>query len=154
MLSRPIPNKPLYLYLSIRYESIASVLVREEGSQQHPVYYVSKILRGAEIRYPKLDKLAMIVVHTSKKLRQYFQAHSIIIRINFPLRKILQRPETSGRLVQWSVQLGKFDISYESRQQIKAQALADFIQEITTERDSTSLVHPEWSLYIDRASGS
>ena len=69
LLSRPIPNEPLYLYLSIGYESIASVLVREEGSQHHLVYYVSKILRGAEIRYPKLDKLAMIVVYTSKKLR-------------------------------------------------------------------------------------
>ena len=69
LLSRPIPNEPLYLYLSIRYESIASVLVREEGSQQHQVYYVSKILRGVEIRYPKLDKLAMTVVHTSRKLR-------------------------------------------------------------------------------------
>ena len=34
LLSRPIPNEPLYLYLSIGYESIASVLVREEGSQQ------------------------------------------------------------------------------------------------------------------------
>ena len=96
----------------------------------------------------------MIIVHTSKKLLQYFQAYSIIIRTNFPLRKILQRPETSGRLVQWSVQLGEFDISYESRQQIKAQALADFIQEMTTEGDSTSLRHPEWKLYIDGASGS
>ena len=55
LLSRPIPNEPLYLYLSIRYESIAFVLVREEESQQHPVYYVSKILKGTEIRYPKLD---------------------------------------------------------------------------------------------------
>ena len=107
-----------------------------------------------EIRYPKLDKLAMIVVHTSKKLRQYFQAHSIIIRIKFSLWKILQRPKTSERLVQWSVQLGEFDISYESRQQIKAQALADFIQEMTMEGDSTSLVHLEWSLYIDGTSGS
>ena len=99
LLSRTVPNEPLYLYLSVGFESIASVLVREEGSQQHLVYYVSKILRGVKIRYPKLDKLAMIVVHTSKKLRQYFQAHSIIIRTNFPLRKIFQRPETSGRLV-------------------------------------------------------
>ena len=96
----------------------------------------------------------MIVVHTSKKIRQYFQAHSIIIRTNFSLRKILQRPETFERLVQWSIQLGEFDISYESRQQIKAQALADFIQEMTAEGDSTSLVHPEWKLYIDGASGS
>ena len=85
LLSRPIRNEPLYLYFSIGYESITSVLVREEGSQQHSVYYVSKILRGMEIRYPKLDKLAMIVVHTSKKLRQYFQAHSIVVRTNFSL---------------------------------------------------------------------
>ena len=96
----------------------------------------------------------MIVVHTSKKLRQYFQAHSIVVRTNFPLLKILQRPETSRTLVQWSVQLGEFDISYESRQQIKAQVLADFIQEMTTEGDSTSLAHPDWKLYIDGASGS
>ena len=85
LLSRPIPDEPLYLYLSIGYESIASILVREEGSKQHPIYYVSKILRGAEIQYPKLDKLAMIVVHKSKKLCQYFQAYSIIVRTNFPL---------------------------------------------------------------------
>ena len=115
LLSRPIPNEPLYLYLSIGYESITSVLVQEEGSQQYPVYYISKILRSMEIWYPKLDKLAMIVVHTLKKLCQYFQAHSIVIRINFPLRKIFQRPETSGRLVQWFVQLREFDMSYESR---------------------------------------
>ena len=96
----------------------------------------------------------MIVIHTSKKLRQNFQSHSIIVRTNFPLRKILQRPETFGRLVQWSIQLGKFDISYESRQQIKVQPFADFIQEMTIEGDSTSLAHPEWKLYIDGASGS
>lgn len=96
LLSKPVPEETLYLYLSIGHESIASVLVREEGSQQSPVYYVSKILRGPEIRYPKLDKLTLIIVYTSKKLQQYFQANSIVVRTNFPLRKILQRPETSG----------------------------------------------------------
>ena len=96
----------------------------------------------------------MTVVHISKKLCQYFQAHSIVVRINFSLRKILQRLETSGRLVQWSIQLGEFDISYESRHQIKAQVLADFIQEMTTEGDSASLIYLEWKLYIDEASGS
>ena len=69
LLNRPISDETLYLYPSIGYELIASMLVHEEGSQQSLVYYVSKILRGSEIRYPKLDKLTMIVVHTSKKLR-------------------------------------------------------------------------------------
>ena len=49
--------------------------------------------------------------------------------------------------------MGEFDISYESRHQIKAQALADFIQEMTIE-DSISLIYPECKLYIDGASGS
>ena len=109
------------------------------------------ILKGSEIWYSKLDKLAMMVVHTSKKLRQYFQAHSITIRTNFSLRKILQRLETSGQLVQWSVQLGEFDISYEPRQQIKAQAIADFIQEMTVKNIDLS-TYPEWRLFIDEAS--
>ena len=89
LLSRPILDETLYLYLSIEYESITSVLVHEKGSHQHPVYYISKILRVAEIQYPNLDKLAMTVVHTSKKLRQYFQAHSIVVKTNFSLQKIL-----------------------------------------------------------------
>ena len=85
LLSRPISDETLYLYLSIGYESIISLLVREKGSQQYPIYYASKILKGSEIQCSKLDKLTMIIVHTSKKLYQYFQAHSIVIRINFPL---------------------------------------------------------------------
>ena len=50
--------------------------------------------------------------------------------------------------------MGEFDISYESRHQIKAQALANFIQEMIIEEDSASLTYPEWKLYIDGTSGS
>ena len=39
----------------------------------------------------------------------------------------LQKPDASGRLVKWSVELSEFDLSYKSRGAIKAQALADFI---------------------------
>ena len=85
LLNRPVLGEALYLYLSIGYESIASVLFREDRIQQSPVCYVNKILKGSKIWYLKLDKLAMMVVHTFKKLRQYFQAHSIIVRTNFSL---------------------------------------------------------------------
>ncbi|XP_050211775.1 uncharacterized protein LOC126661936 [Mercurialis annua] len=52
----------------------------------------------------KEDKVA------AEKLRRYFEAHIIVVRTNQPLRKALQRPEMSGRLVSWSVQLGGYDI--------------------------------------------
>ncbi|KAL5582796.1 hypothetical protein UlMin_015238 [Ulmus minor] len=49
----------------------------------------------------------------------------------FPLKQILQKPDTSGRLAKWSIELGEFDILFKPRTAIKGQALADFIAEFT-----------------------
>ncbi|XP_050238177.1 uncharacterized protein LOC126687665 [Mercurialis annua] len=57
--------------------------------------------------------------------------HNVVVRTNQPLRKAIQRLETSGRLVHWSIQLSEHDIRYEPRPTLKAQALADFVAKIT-----------------------
>ena len=43
------------------------------------------------------------------------------------MKQILQRPDTSGRLLKWSIELSKFHIDYRPRMAIKAQALANFV---------------------------
>ncbi|XP_050207702.1 uncharacterized protein LOC126657113 [Mercurialis annua] len=90
----------------------------------------------------------------AEKLRRYFEAHIIVVRTNQPLRKALQRPEMSGRLVSWSVQLGGYDIRYEPRPALKAQVLADFIAETTAsdqpEEPDEQLL--QWVLEVDGAS--
>ncbi|XP_055961491.1 uncharacterized protein LOC130015418 [Mercurialis annua] len=90
----------------------------------------------------------------AEKLRRYFEAHIIVVRTNQPLRKALQRPEMSGRLVSWSVQLGGYDIRYEPRPALKAQVLADFIAETTAsdqpEEPDEQLLR--WVLEVDGAS--
>ncbi|GKV46151.1 hypothetical protein SLEP1_g53159 [Rubroshorea leprosula] len=82
-----------------KYEAISSVLVREETKQQKPIYYISSVLHGAELRYPIAEKAALAVVTSAKKLRPYFQSHPIIVLTDQPLRQILQKPECSGRLI-------------------------------------------------------
>nr|XP_025647386.1 uncharacterized protein LOC112742363 [Arachis hypogaea] len=67
-----------------------------------------------------------------------------------PLRQVLQKPELSGRLVKWSVELSEFDIEYEGRAFIKPQFLADFITEFLV--PSTTEDYIEWSLYVDGSS--
>ncbi|XP_077232405.1 uncharacterized protein LOC143869729 [Tasmannia lanceolata] len=67
----------------------------------------------------------------ARKLRLYFQAHTIKVLTGQPVRQILHRPDTSGRLVKWAVELSEFDIKYLPRPAIKAQVLADFIAECT-----------------------
>ncbi|XP_050211843.1 uncharacterized protein LOC126661999 [Mercurialis annua] len=152
LLSRPVAGENLYLYLSVGRETIASVLVREEEEEQRPIYYISRMLKGAELNYPTIDKLALSVVITTKKLKPYFQGHTVIVRTNQPLRKALYRPETSGRLVSWSVQLGEHDIRYKPRTSLKAQALADFVAEMTEKPWDSATEELTWNLFVDGAS--
>ena len=76
-------------------------------------------------------KLALALVSASKKLRPYFQCHPIVVVTNYPLRNVLHKPDLSGRLVKWAIELSEFDISYLPRTAIKSQALADFVAEFS-----------------------
>ncbi|GLT26650.1 hypothetical protein SLA2020_017010 [Shorea laevis] len=154
MYTKAVDEEILYLYLSISDEAISSVLVREEGKQQRPVYYTSSVLHGAEIRYSITEKAALAVVTSTRKLRPYFQSHPIIVLTDQPLRKILQKPECSGRLIKWAVELGEFEITFQQRSAIRAQALADFIVECTSAHPDPQPELNSWILYIDGASSN
>ena len=69
----------------------------------------------------------MALITAARKMRLYFQAHLIIVMTDQPLRQMLQKPDASGWLVKWSMELSEFDISYRPRGAIKAQTLADFM---------------------------
>ncbi|GKV44660.1 hypothetical protein SLEP1_g51822 [Rubroshorea leprosula] len=79
LLTKADDGEILYLYLGISDEAISSVLVREEGKHQKPVYYISSVLHGADVRYSIVEKTALAVVTSAKKLIPYFQSHPIII---------------------------------------------------------------------------
>ena len=95
------------------------------------MYYTSRALREAEGRYPLMEKLAFALITASRKLRHYFQAHVINVMTDHPLKKAMNKLEATGRLIQWAVELSEFDIQYQPRNTIKAQALADFIAKFT-----------------------
>ncbi|KAK8944793.1 hypothetical protein KSP39_PZI008171 [Platanthera zijinensis] len=146
LLSKPTPRETLFLYLVVTPATLSLVLVKHEGGVQHPVYYLSKILSDAETRYPAADKTALTLIFSARKL----------LLTELPLRAILQKPEASGRLVKWAVELGEFNIHFLPRPIIKSQVLADFVVENTlpAETESTQ-VEPDqrWPLYVDEASG-
>uniref|UniRef100_A0A2N9FT66 Uncharacterized protein n=1 Tax=Fagus sylvatica TaxID=28930 RepID=A0A2N9FT66_FAGSY len=105
LLSPSKQGEELYLYLAVSPTAVSSALIREEERRQLPVYYTSRALRGAEERYPPMEKLAFALVTACK--------------------------ETPP----WSIELSEFDIDYRPRTAIKAQALADFIAEFTSKDD-------------------
>ena len=98
----------------------------------HQAYYISKQLINVETRYPEMEKLTLALVIVSRKLRPYFHLHIIHVLTNYPLRQVLQKPDASGRLLKWAIELSQFDIEFKSQTTIKGQALANFIAEFTT----------------------
>ena len=99
ILVSPFEGELLILYLAVSNFSTSAALVRERDRVQQLVYFCSRALRGVVERYPKMEKLILALVTTSKKLRPYFQAHTIEVPIEYPMKQILHKPKTFGRLI-------------------------------------------------------
>ncbi|XP_020978180.1 uncharacterized protein LOC110271548 [Arachis ipaensis] len=150
VLGKPRTGESLYLYLAITEEALAAVLVREEGKTQQPIYFVSRALQGAELRYSKLEKLALALLISSCRLRQYFQDHQVVVRTDQGICQVLQKPDLVGRMMTWAIELFQYDMSYEPRHAIKAQAMTDFLVEVT--ENPTEDTGTRWKLHVDGAS--
>ena len=105
-----------------------------------------------------MEKLILALVTTSRKLRPYFQAHTIEVPTEYPMKQILHKPETSGRLMKWAIELSEFDIRYKPRSIVKGQIFVDFIIEFTPAQttEATQLA-PDlllWKLSVDRAANA
>jgi ribonuclease HI len=153
LLSSPEEGEILYLYLAVSPSAVNSVLVQEESGLQKPIYFTNRALHGAEERYPRIEKLAFALITSARRLRPYFQAHAIRVLIEYPLKKVLQKPNLSGRLVNWAVELGEFDLEFYPRTTIKAQVLANFIAEFSNLPESHEMPAKEaWIAYVDGSS--
>ena len=135
LLSPSQPGEELFLCLAVSPAAVSAALIREEEKVQKSVYYASRALRGAEERYPPMEKLAFALVTVARKLKPYFQAYTVNVLTDKPLRRAMSNPEAAGRLALWAIELSEFDIQYRPWTAIKGQIVADFIAEFTHDED-------------------
>ena len=170
LLSKPEAAEDLYIYLAVSEVAVSSALIREELGAQLPVFYTPKALLDEETRYPKIEKLILALVVAARKLRPYFQAHTVIVMTQYPLRSILHGPDASQRVMKWALELGQYGLVFRPRTTVKAQALADFVAEFApgpsnaadepddvpkaaeTPALPVSLNSDKWHLHVDHAS--
>ena len=128
---------------------------------------MSKSLHEAEVRYLPLEKAILAVVHATRKLPHYFQAHTVVVLTQLSLKSVLRTADYTGRIALWNTILGTFNIKYIPRTTIKGQVLADLVGEfaeppieiVTEQRDvdgkSVGVIStarpPCWKVYDDGA---
>ncbi|XP_071718686.1 uncharacterized protein [Rutidosis leptorrhynchoides] len=159
-MTAPIAGETLILYLAASKEAISSVLIANRGQVQKPVYFVSKVLTGSELNYPAIEKLVYALVHTARRLRRYFQAHPIMVLKDQPIKQVLYKPENSGRMDKWAIELGEYEIIFSPRSSVKGQVLADYLAETTRDieisHESKEIPPPPeqlWVMHTDGACG-
>ena len=105
-----------------------------------------------------MEKLILALVTTAWKLCPDFQADTIEVPIEYPMKQVLHKPETSGRLMKWAIELSEFDIRYKPKNAIKGQVLADFVMEFTSvepaKNTQTMTDLPIWRLSVDGAANA
>jgi hypothetical protein len=127
-LSSPEQGQPLILYVSATHSTVSGALVVEKEvttnskivKQQFPVYFVSKVLTGSKKYYAKMGKICYVVVLSARKLRYYFEAHTIKVLTNPPLNNIFGNRGSSGQINKWVMELLEYVVDFEKRSAIKS----------------------------------
>ncbi|GKA61055.1 reverse transcriptase domain-containing protein [Tanacetum coccineum] len=85
-LTTPKEKEELIVYLAAAKETVSAILMTERETKQMPIYFVSHALQSPEINYTPIEKLVLDLV--------------------------LSKPEITGRMQKWSIELGEYDIQY------------------------------------------
>ena len=110
IMSSPELDEILSAYIAVVPYAVSLVLIRVDCGIQRPVYYVSKSLHEAEVRYLPLEKAILAVVLSTRKLPYYFQAYTVVVLTQLLHKAILRSTDYTGRIVKWGTILGAFDI--------------------------------------------
>ena len=92
------------------------------------VYYLSKKFLPFEEKYEMVEKICLIMIWATRKLRHYFQSYKIqAVSKIYPLRYLFQVPALTGKIFRWLVLLTEFDIEYITTKVIKGRVVAEFL---------------------------
>ena len=99
-------KEPITFYLAVLEDAITAVLVQEVEKEERPV------------SYQMIEKVALDLVITARRMCMYFHNHRILVRTEYPIMKILAKPDFVGRMIGWDVELSEFQIQYQPRGQL------------------------------------
>ncbi|XP_026452139.1 uncharacterized protein LOC113352541 [Papaver somniferum] len=125
--------------------AVGALLSQEDDEGiEHPIYYFSRILRDAELRYPRVEKACLALVHAVQKFRHYLMSNKVVLISRAdPIKFLFSKPSLIGRPAKWLLQTSKFDITCAPPRAIKGKAVTDLIEAFP--REGTTALHEDLS---------
>nr|GEV35373.1 hypothetical protein [Tanacetum cinerariifolium] len=154
----------MYLEASTKSISAALFVRREEG--QVPIYFISKVLQGAELNYPHTRKTNTSVGTRSEKATMIFSSTYGSSPNQLSYQKALTKPKNSRRVTKWEIELGEHNIMFRARGASNKETPKDFSIEAPPKDNSKEVgrktdtklketkLSCEWKVYTDGASSS
>ena len=115
ILAAPRAEEPMLLYVEATNLAVSAVMVVEHKAEnsdmmkQCPVYFISEVFSTSKQRYLHYQKLAYGVSYAARKLRHYFQEHSVTVVSKAPLGDIINNADATGRVAKWGIELAAFE---------------------------------------------
>nr|KYP55932.1 Transposon Ty3-I Gag-Pol polyprotein [Cajanus cajan] len=145
-------GKQLKLYISASDSTIAGMLAQDDDNGiERVIYYLSRMLVGAEVRYSPLEKLCLSLYVACTKLKYYIRTRDVVIfcRSNV-IKYMLCKPVLHSRVGKWALALTEYSLTFEPLKATKGQILADFLADHSREiKDNLYLTTKPWQLYFD-----
>ena len=103
-------SKKFRLYTDASSFALGAILSQYDDKEEWVVYYISRVLKGAEINYTITEKEALSVVWSIKYFRIYLiDTKFEVITDHSALIWLMNIKEPSGRLMRWSIYLQQYD---------------------------------------------
>lgn len=97
---------------------------------------------------------ALLVAEDEKRQKQVFYFSRTLQGAEYPLLQTLHKPDMSGRLTKWAIELSGYDIKFVPAKAIlKEQVLADFIAELSPEQKTKEKTDEVWIMKVDGSTG-
>jgi hypothetical protein len=157
VLINPDYSRDFIIFSFASQDTIAGVLMQKDADDyEHPVAFMSKVLRDFELNYTITEKQAYALVKSFKHFRNYIVYNKIKAYVPYPaIKDVLSQQDCMGTRGKWVSKIQEYDLEIKPTKIIKGQGLAQTLTESNQEAIQKSeneqvnvvvseLEHDEW----------
>ncbi|XP_070015354.1 uncharacterized protein [Nicotiana sylvestris] len=123
-------EQPFQLMYDASDYAVGAVVGQQKDKLMHPIYYASRTLSGAQLKYTVTEKEMLAVVFALDKFISYMIGSKVIIYTDHAaLRYLIEKKESKPFLIRWVLLLQEFDLEICDRKGIENQ-VADHLSRL------------------------